>query len=75
MMLLPATNLEKAKKFSARLRRAVHNDAFLKKYKLTVSGGITQFKKNDTKKKFQERVDNALYEAKEKGRDIFVAVK
>lgn len=75
IMLLPETNLEKAKKFSARLKKAVHSDVFLKKYKLTVSGGITQFKKNDTKKKFQERVDNALYEAKEKGRDIFVAIK
>ena len=75
MILLPQTNLEKAKKFSARLKRAVHSDNFLKKYNLTVSGGIARFKKDDTRKKFLEKVDDALYEAKEKGRDIFVAAK
>ncbi|GAI05539.1 unnamed protein product, partial [marine sediment metagenome] len=60
----------------ARLRRAIHSDKILKKYKLTVSGGITQFReKGDTKKRLKERVDKALYQAKEGGRDKFVAVK
>lgn len=75
-ILLPETDLEKAKTFSLKLRRLIHADKTLKKYKVTVSGGVTQFRKDkDNKKKFKERVDNALYEAKHKGRDIFVAVK
>ncbi len=75
VILLPETNLEKAKKFAARLRRAIHSDVILKKYKLTVSGGISQYKTKDSKKKFKERVDKALYMAKESGRDKFVVMK
>lgn len=75
VILLPETNLEKAKRFSTRFRKAIHSDKNLSKYKLTVSGGVTQFRKKDTKKAFKERVDKALYSAKEKGRDVFVATK
>jgi diguanylate cyclase (GGDEF)-like protein len=75
IILLPETNLEKAKKFAARLRRAFHSDAMLKRYHVTVSGGISQYKDQENKKKFKERVDKALYEAKKTGRDKFVAVR
>jgi diguanylate cyclase (GGDEF)-like protein len=75
MILLPETSLEKAKKFADRLKKAIHSDAVLKKYKITVSGGITQYKKGDAKKRFKERVDKALYQAKHSGRDRFFAVK
>lgn len=76
IILLPETNLAKAKKFTARLRTAIKSDSILKKYNLTVSGGITQFReKGDTKKRLKERVDKALYQAKEGGRDKFVAVE
>ncbi|MDD5012532.1 MAG: GGDEF domain-containing protein [Candidatus Nanoarchaeia archaeon] len=76
IILLPETDLEKAKSFSLKLRRLVHADKTLKKHKLTVSGGVTQFRtKEDSKKKFKERVDKALYNAKSIGRDKFVAVK
>jgi diguanylate cyclase (GGDEF)-like protein len=74
-ILLPETNLEKAKKFSVRLKKAIHSDIILKKYNLTVSGGIAQFKKGDNEKKLKERADKALYEAKETGRDKFLAKK
>lgn len=75
IILLPETNLEKANLFAARLKRAVHSDAVLKKHNLHVSGGITQYKERDNKKKLKERVDKALYQAKETGRDKFVAIK
>ena len=75
MILLPETTLEKADFFASRLKRAVHADAVLKKYKMTVSGGITQYKEKDNKKKLKERVDKALYKAKETGRDKFVVIK
>ncbi len=74
-IILPETSLEKAEKFATRLRNAIHSDNFLKKYKITASGGVTQFKARDTKEKFKERADKALYQAKETGRDKFVAVK
>ena len=75
-ILLPETDLEKAKTFSLKLRRLIHADKTLKKYHITVSGGLTQFRKDkDNKKKFKERADKALYDAKHKGRDIFVEIK
>lgn len=76
IILLPETDLEKAKRFSSKLRNLINSDKILKKHKITISGGITQFRKeNDNKKKFRERADKALYKAKEKGRDNFVALK
>lgn len=75
VILLPETSLEKAKNFSLRLRKAVHLNKFLSKYNLTISGGVTQFKERDNKKKFQERADKALYQAKNKGRDVFVVLE
>lgn len=75
MILLPETSINKAKKFAARLKIAIKNDKFLKKYNLTVSGGLTEFKKGDNRKKMKERVDKALYSAKHTGRDKFVVIK
>jgi diguanylate cyclase (GGDEF)-like protein len=72
MILLPETSLEEAKKFATRLRKAIHSDSMLKKYGITVSGGITEYKPRDNEKRFKERVDKALYEAKESGRDKFM---
>ena len=74
-VLLPETNIEKAKKLAERLKKAIHLDKKFKKYKLTVSGGITQFKEKDTKKKLKQRVDKALYKAKESGRDKFCVIE
>jgi len=75
IILLPETDLAKAKKFAARLKTAIHTDNILKKYKVTVSGGVTQYKNKDTKKQMKERVDKALYQAKESGRNKFIAIK
>jgi len=74
-VLLPETDLAKAKKLTSRLKTAIKSDSMLKKHNLTVSGGITQYKKGDTKKKLKERVDKALYQAKKQGRDRFVVSK
>ncbi len=74
-ILLPETSLEKAKKFASRLKKAIHEDKFLKKFNLTVSGGLTEYRARDTKFKFKERADKALYKAKEGGRDRFEALK
>jgi len=75
IILLPETSLDKAKKLASRLKTAIHKDNVLKKHKLTISGGITQFKLKDTKKRLKQRVDKALYQAKKQGRDRFVSLK
>lgn len=75
VILLPETNLKKSGIFASRLRKIINNDNFLKKYKLNVSIGITEFRKKDNKKSFKERADKALYQAKKTGRDKFVLIK
>lgn len=75
VILLPETNLEKAKRLTIRLRTAIHSDKVLKKYGVHVRGGVTEYRKGDNKKKMKERVDTALYKAKQTGRDKFVAIK
>ncbi len=75
IILLPETTIQKSKRLLTRLKNSIHKDQFLKKYKLTISGGVTQFKKKDTKKSFKSRADKALYQAKKTGRDKFVVVK
>jgi len=74
-IILPGTSLEKAKKLVSRLRKSIKSNKTLKKYGMTVSGGLTEFKKGDTKKRFKERTDKALYKAKRSGRDKVIAVK
>ncbi len=74
LVLLPETDLEKAKKITSRLRTAIKSDNLLKKHGVTVSGGLTEFKKKDTKKTFEQRADKALYQAKKQGGDRFVSV-
>ena len=71
-ILLPQTNLEKAKKITSRLRNAINTDSVLKKYGITVSGGLTCYKSPETKKSFMKRTDSALYKAKHTGRNKFV---
>ncbi len=74
-ILLPNTDLEKAKKLTSRLRSIIKKERTLKKYKLTVSGGLTQLKPKDNKKKIMDRADKALYKAKKTGRDKFAVAK
>lgn len=75
VILFPETGIEKTKKFTMRLRKAIKGDAALKKYGINVSGGLTEYKRGDTKKKIKERADKALYDAKKTGRDRFVVIK
>ena len=76
VILLPGTAIDKAKKFSSRLKKAIHSDKILKKNGITVSGGISQFReKRDSKINFKKRADKALYSAKNKGRDRFEILK
>lgn len=75
LILLPQTDLEKAKLITSRLRDAIKSDNVFKKYGLTISGGLTEYRQKDTEKIIKERVDQALYKAKQTGRDKFVAME
>ncbi|MBS3085645.1 GGDEF domain-containing protein [Candidatus Pacearchaeota archaeon] len=74
-IIFPETSIEKAKFLTSRLREIIKSDKTLKKYSLTISGGLTEFKKSDTKKTLMKRADKALYKAKNSGRDRFVVLK
>lgn len=58
-----------ARKVARRIKNKIKDNQTLKKYKLTFSGGITQFKKKDTLKTFFDRADKALHLSKRKGKN------
>ncbi len=70
IVLFPNTNLSRAKKVSERLRRKIQEDKYLSAYNLTMSGGLCEYKKNDTISRMKKRADKALYIAKNKGRNL-----
>lgn len=74
VVVLPETGLEKAKEVTSRIRKEVKENKILKKHKLTISGGLTEYFAGDSIKKIMARADKALYEAKETGRDKLIAV-
>lgn len=73
-IILPETTSSKAMILASRLKKAVSQDVFLKKYNVTISMGITEFKLKDSKKSFKIRTDKALYQAKKTGRNKFVVI-
>jgi len=67
LILFPNTKVKKAWLVAERIRKTIEKK--LKKYKVTISGGLTENKKTDTKAKLKNRADKALYRAKDKGRN------
>jgi len=73
IMLLPHTNKHSALKVSEKLRSLIeesHLEIHGKPLPITVSCGITQFLKGDMHESAFERADQALYRAKEQGRNL-----
>jgi diguanylate cyclase (GGDEF)-like protein len=68
-VVLPNTSKINGSKLAERIRKNIENNEFLKVSKITVSIGITELLKNDTADTFDNRADEALYEAKETGRN------
>jgi diguanylate cyclase (GGDEF)-like protein len=72
VILLPNTKLSGAMKLAERIRQTIENHNFIfngKKINVTVSIGITSVGINDSYESLIDRADEALYEAKQKGRN------
>jgi diguanylate cyclase (GGDEF)-like protein len=68
-LLLPCTKLEDATFVANNLRKIIEEINFKTVGQKTCSIGLTQFKKGDTVKSVLLRADEALYEAKDTGRN------
>ena len=70
VMILPYTEINEAKKIAQKIRVAVQE--YKKIVPITISGGVAQYRKEDDYETIYKRVDAALYEAKESGRNRVV---
>lgn len=69
LIISSETPLDKAYTLAERIRKKISGYTFNDVGKVTVSFGVTEFKKKDTEDAFIKRTDNALYKAKKKGRN------
>ncbi len=69
IILAPETSLEQAARLAEKIRQCIGSAAFPGAERVTVSLGVAEAAANDTPKSMMKRVDNALYQAKESGRD------
>jgi diguanylate cyclase (GGDEF)-like protein len=69
MILAPDTNLHDATIFAEKLRSAIKNGSFINDIPVTCSFGVSSIDGSDSVKSVVERVDKALYSAKQNGRN------
>ena len=69
MLLMPQSDIVAARSAAEKLRRVIAAHTFDKVNKLTVSFGVTAFAPQDDLNSLLKRVDDALYRAKERGRN------
>lgn len=69
MVLMPQSGLQAAAVAAEKLRRAIAEHEFDQVGKLTASFGVAMFESGDDLNSLLKRVDDALYRAKENGRD------
>ena len=72
MLVLDNANKEEAMQVAEKIRRVVAKTPMSGHYNITISIGVSQYRISEQKSTLLERVDQALYEAKEGGRDKVV---
>lgn len=69
MIIAGGTDLKNAAALAERIRGVIENYEFDKVGRITISCGVTEFKEGDTEDSFIKRADDALYMAKNKGKN------
>jgi len=69
MIIAVGAELEKASALAERIREIIAANKFEDAGHVTLSLGVTEFRKNDTEDLFIKRADDALYRAKIKGKN------
>lgn len=69
MIISKETNMAGAYVLGEKIRHAVESHTFTKDLKLTISVGISEYRDNETIDNLIKRADDALYIAKDKGRN------
>jgi diguanylate cyclase (GGDEF)-like protein/PAS domain S-box-containing protein len=75
MIMLPNTKEQEALSTAQKIRKLVENLSINGHYKVTISAGVCVYNGNETRLQILDRVDKALYEAKESGRNKVVLKK
>ncbi len=70
MIIATEADLNKAVALAERIRKIIESRHFEKVGKVTVSFGVTQFRKDDTEDSFIKRADDAMYMTKSDCRNI-----
>lgn len=71
-IILPNTDLNQARAIGERFRRDIENSTFNcmgEKIAITVSLGIAQYRPSESREKWIDRADKAMYNAKQRGRN------
>jgi len=69
VVILPENDIKHANMFAELLRKEIENHHFLKVGNITCSFGVTNIAQNDTIDDIMKRLDEALYRAKNSGRN------
>jgi diguanylate cyclase (GGDEF)-like protein len=69
VVITPETDVERAEVLAERIRKAIEGYRFDQAGTVTISLGVTQYRKNDTEDSCIKRADDAMYAAKGKGRN------
>lgn len=75
LLLMPHTNLKEAMVVANKIRKEIEDIVHPIIGKYTASFGVAQWDKSESFKELYERADEALYKAKEKGRNRVVSSK
>jgi polar amino acid transport system substrate-binding protein len=69
IVILPNTDIKKAKEIAEKIKNTIYSYDFEINKNISCSFGVTQFQSNDNEDSIITRVDNAMYEVKEDGKN------